>query len=563
MDIFEILGIEQRVKQAKKESPDERYARIVIPLDNPEYIGKDIWMPIDGDYLAKIKYNGSATGCYFKFGTKRSSRIYAAEFRKRHTPFVTFPGIFLTNPVSQSGKEFIVFVGGAFSGEIEPSTGEKVGLTDSSGADINAATEDGNLETIKDAVEIVANGVHAENAVHHNENKGNLALAVRKDMPTNLSGLEGDYEPLQINNGSLHTLSKEVFDGRTFNLNVTLSDNAKHAFTIKSRKLKDIIIKNVHATQSIIIGKNRASVATMRTANFEVIAGATLGFTKIDLHTLYYVNKVNAETPAFQLIGTIPFLETWDISTAVYLQNFSVAGEDTEPRGLFFKPDGSKVYVIGSTGDDINEYDLSTAWDISTAVYSQNFSVAGEDTDPRGLFFKPDGSKVYVIGSTGDDINEYDLSTAWDISTAVYSQNFSVAGEDTDPQGLFFKPDGSKVYVIGSTGDDINEYDLSTAWDISTAVYSQNFSVAGEDTDPQGLFFKPDGSKVYVIGSTGDDINEYDLSTAWDISTAVYSQNFSVAGEDTDPQGLFFKPDGSKVYVIGSTGDDINEYEIG
>jgi hypothetical protein len=26
---------------------------------------------------------------------------------------------------------------------------------------------------------------------------------------------------------------------------------------------------------------------------------------------------------------------------------------------------------------------------------------------------------MYVIGSTGDDVNEYDLSSAWDISTAT------------------------------------------------------------------------------------------------------------------------------------------------
>lgn len=141
MDILEILGIESRIKQAEKESPQERYARVVFPLDNPEYIGTDIWIPIDGDYLAKIKYDGSAAGCWFKFGNKRSSIIYAAEFRKRHTPFIKFNGIHLSNPASQAGKEFIVFVGGAFAGEIEPSTGEKVGITDVDGADITPSQE--------------------------------------------------------------------------------------------------------------------------------------------------------------------------------------------------------------------------------------------------------------------------------------------------------------------------------------------------------------------------------------------------------------------------------------
>lgn len=145
MDILDMLGLESRITKAKKESPHERYARIVMDLGEAEFIGKDIKIPINGDYLAKIKYNGSATGCYFKFGNKRSSIIYASEFRKRHTPFVDFDAIYLTNETAQTGKEFIVFVGGAFAGEIEPSTGIKTGLTDSTGVDIDPAQDKRNI----------------------------------------------------------------------------------------------------------------------------------------------------------------------------------------------------------------------------------------------------------------------------------------------------------------------------------------------------------------------------------------------------------------------------------
>jgi len=250
----------------------------------------------------------------------------------------------------------------------------------------------------------------------------------------------------------------------------------------------------------------------------------------------------------------------WDVSTAVYLQNFSVAAQELEPRGLFFNPTGSKMYIAGADGDDVNEYDLSTPWDVSTAVYLQNFSVAAQELEPRGLFFNPTGSKMYIAGADGDDVNEYDLSTPWDVSTAVYLQNFSVAAQELEPRGLFFNPTGSKMYIAGADGDDVNEYDLSTPWDVSTAVYLQNFSVAVQELEPTGLFFNPTGSKMYIAGADGDDVNEYDLSTPWDVSTAVYLQNFSVAAQEAIPQGLFFNPTGSKMYIVGSTGDDVNEY---
>lgn len=318
-------------------------------------------------------------------------------------------------------------------------------------------------------------------------------------------------------------------------------------------------------------------------------------FFKPDGTKMYIVGSGGDEVNEYDLSSA------WDISTASHVQNFSVATEDTTPYALFFKPDGTKMYVLGASGDDVNEYSLSSAWDISTASYVQNFSVSTQEAVPQGLSFKPDGTKMYVIGSSGDDINQYDLSSAWDISTASFiaskaistanptglyihpdglyvfvsqssaSNNIvrrgafgglGVSAEESVPSGLFFKPDGTKLYICGQSGDEVNEYDLATAWDIQTASYVQNFSVSTEETTPADLFFKPDGTKMYIVGSSGDEVNEYDLSVAWDISSASYVQNFSVASQDSVPTGLFFKPDGTKMYVTGNTGDDVNEYSL-
>ena len=96
-------------------------------------------------------------------------------------------------------------------------------------------------------------------------------------------------------------------------------------------------------------------------------------------------------------------------STATaYVPSFSVSAQETAPQSVFFKPDGTKMFVLGSTGDDVNEYDLSTAWNISTASYVQNFSVANQELVPEGMFFRPDGKKLYVIGQ-GSAVFSYDL----------------------------------------------------------------------------------------------------------------------------------------------------------
>ena len=255
--------------------------------------------------------------------------------------------------------------------------------------------------------------------------------------------------------------------------------------------------------------------------------------------------------------------DAWDISTASFVRNFSVTAQDGGPKGLFFKPDGTAMYFVGSLGDAVYQYSLSSAWNISTASYVRSFSVAAQETAPIGIFFKPDGTVMYVVGPVGDDVNEYSLSTAWDISTASYVRNFSVAAQDTTAYGLFFKPDGTAMYFAGATGDSVYEYSLSTAWNISTASYVRNFSVAAQETVPISLFFKDDGTTMYVVGQVGDDVNEYSLSTAWNISTASYVQSFSVAAQGyTDPVGIFFKPDGTVMYITDDTVDEVAQYSL-
>lgn len=254
--------------------------------------------------------------------------------------------------------------------------------------------------------------------------------------------------------------------------------------------------------------------------------------------------------------------EGWDISTAVFSQSFSVAAKETNPQDVFFRPDGLKMYVVGNGSNRVNEYSLSTAWNVGSASFAQFFGIVSQDSLPSGVFFRPDGEKMYVIGNQSDSVHEYTLGTAWDVSSAAFSQTFSVSAQETAPSGVFFKPDGTKMYVVGNNGDAVNEYNLSSAWDVGTASYSQNFSVASQATFPTGVFFKPDGTRMYVVDVTGVDVNEYSLSAAWDVATASYVRNISVSAKESTPLGVFFKNDGLKMYVTGNASDSIHEYDL-
>jgi hypothetical protein len=243
--------------------------------------------------------------------------------------------------------------------------------------------------------------------------------------------------------------------------------------------------------------------------------------------------------------------------------SFSVAGQETSVAGLFFSPNGLKMYVVGSGSDSVNEYNLSTAWVVSSAVFATSFNVNAQDGAATSVFFRADGTKMYVLGSTNDAAYQYTLSSPWSVATATYdSVSFSVTGQDTGPGGFWFKPNGLSMYVIGNTGDTVYQYTLSTAWNVSTATFLQSFSVSGQETVPNGITFTGDGSRMFVIGATGDDVNVYNLTTPWDISTAGLVGVFSVSGQDTAPGDLYIKPDGTKMYVLGNTNDVVYQYTV-
>ena len=251
-----------------------------------------------------------------------------------------------------------------------------------------------------------------------------------------------------------------------------------------------------------------------------------------------------------------------DLSTASFVDAFSVTAQEADPRGVAFNTDGTKMFVCGSGGQDVNEYTLSTGFDVSTSTFVDAFSVSAQDSIPMDLAFNTDGTKMFVVGLIGQDVNEYTLSTGFDVSTSTFVDAFSVSSQDTSPNGLAFNADGTKMFVVGETADAVYEYTLSTGFDVSTSTYSQSFSVSAQETSPQGLAFNTGGTKMFVVGKIGDDVNEYALSTGFDVSTAAFTQSFSVSAQTGWPHGIAFNTDQTKMFIVGLSADEVNEYDI-
>ena len=250
--------------------------------------------------------------------------------------------------------------------------------------------------------------------------------------------------------------------------------------------------------------------------------------------------------------------QNWEIQHFTLDSSFDVSPQTLQPNGVSFKADGTKMFVSSYGVAVFYEYDLSPAWDITSAVYNQTGSIISNSQD---IFFKADGTKMYGVSLNTDRVYEYNLSTAWDVTTISLVTNKLITA---NPTGVYVSPDGTKMYVSNETTGLVYEYDLSTPWSVATATLNQTFDYAtGIGTLAQGLTFKTDGTKMYINTDVNNKTQQYDLSTAWDISSCSLVFNDWLDLTNTNQVGgFYFKDDGAELYTANNDLNIIQKFVI-
>ncbi len=183
------------------------------------------------------------------------------------------------------------------------------------------------------------------------------------------------------------------------------------------------------------------------------------------------LSLINIEVKRFLALSILLFiiltlLSSKAFAEVTYVDSFNLQATTATPTGLAFNTDGTKMFVMGYHGDEVNEYTLSTGFDVSTTEFVDGVSVRSVDgvtrvAKPYGLAFNTDGTKMFVTSAfsinIGGEVLEYTLSTGFDVSTASFVDGFSVFDEDATPIGLAFNTDGTKMFVMGYNGKDVNE----------------------------------------------------------------------------------------------------------
>lgn len=209
---------------------------------------------------------------------------------------------------------------------------------------------------------------------------------------------------------------------------------------------------------------------------------------------------------------------------------FQTFGNTPYAKDIQWDNTGFNFYVLNADQSvpagtpSIDQYACVTAYDITTAylLYTQSLS---NNFNPSTFVFGSSGSKVYAVES--GTIYEYNLSTAYDITTISYNQTSSYIGCDD----FVFDSSGTQIITVGGASyGTIQTWSLSTAWDISTAGYlfgyDIDFGTVLADYAIGGASYieiNSAGTKLYAKEGGTNLIYQFDLSSAFDTSTAVFS----------------------------------------
>ena len=294
-------------------------------------------------------------------------------------------------------------------------------------------------------------------------------------------------------------------------------------------------------------------------------------------------------------------------------------GVGSTVNGVDFNNDGTKMFIVfqgpetGTTYSIVEEYNLSTPFNITTASYAGDSEICSLDTGdttfgPVGrvydIDFSRDGMKLLVArgGSGSNDENDdkvfmFNLTSPFDVSTCSFANDTNDLDSDTLQEGSNAGPpkegggsgnsrnraqaikindDGTKLFITmqgaGAYEVRLLEYNLSTPYDLETIslVTSAGINLESSVEDnPNGLDFSKNGKRLFVLSHNNGQrsVTQISLTRAFDTSSFTIDGTIkltNISGVPTiGPRGLAFSSSGLKMYVLDAdSGSDAYEFDL-
>ena len=187
-------------------------------------------------------------------------------------------------------------------------------------------------------------------------------------------------------------------------------------------------------------------------------------------------------------------------------------------HGIAISRDWTKLYAWPANWY-IRQYTLT--WGVLSGI-SWVESETTSNIYTRWLYIKPDGSMLY---SVSDNARWYNITLPTPYSLSWFSSSYTSITwivQNNNPVGVRFTPDWNYFYTCRNKN--VHKVKVNTAWDIKTYTSTWSSSVTlSEPPNVYNVAISPTWLKMFTWWDGDGKIYQYNLSTAWDITTATYS----------------------------------------
>ena len=227
--------------------------------------------------------------------------------------------------------------------------------------------------------------------------------------------------------------------------------------------------------------------------------------------------------------------------------------------------DGSKFYTIDYDSDLIYQWTMASPWDLTSVTNTGTYYIGQHLTNAFALVMTHDGKKVYVTGYDSDKISEFVLNTPFDITTAYWTGNQISTSSQTDyPRSLILSSDGSKLYLKGNNLTQIYEYSMSSAYDLSSAIYTRTITLV---TPVNCITTTHDGSILYGVSpfsGSASSIIEFDMNAAPGSaqSFSLHAAPWASPSSETSNSDFNFYVNAAETLFVGTNGSSIFSREL-
>ena len=364
-------------------------------------------------------------------------------------------------------------------------------------------------------------------------------INIVNDPTTNIGGSNysngyfGQYVNYRNNNlvvGNSVWLHKYSKSGSTFTRDNYLTLNSSEVYaspgtSFMSTDDTNIIISRTNTNP-------RSFVARDYTNNFSTswsYSNTNGGFPYAGFRQLNAGKDVKVEIAAYpdayanNNAGAVSFIKTSDRTSVLELDNPFLRDSD----GLYFgqalaiapiDSEGSNRFSMVSWGepDDNDTKDIISFWEL--VWDSANGTLALEDPPVPPISFGTDPTAIKF--DTEFDFSNNANNPAMPMSPVFNNDGtklFYLAGGSYANTMQVFAMDLSTPYEISSIDSSTSGsiLDLNTDSDFHNIFTNEPYSGAYDENNPLYLWFKPDGTKMYISGNNWDTVIQYALDSAW------------------------------------------------